>query len=45
MELSNAPLPSVFGADGVFFAEVWEGEGGGAGDLGGGGTGAKKGTK
>lgn len=38
MELSNAPRPSVFGADDVFLAGDWEGGGGGAEDWGGGGT-------
>lgn len=38
MELSNAPRPSVFGANDDLFAGAWEGGGDGAEDWGGGGT-------
>ena len=38
MELSNAPRPSVFGANDDLFAGAWDGGGDGAEDWGGGGT-------
>lgn len=38
MELSNAPRPSVFGANDDLFEGAWEGCGDGAEDWGGGGT-------